>query len=292
MNLLGEYINGNYSVRIFNDGTKIRENDLDNFTPAFPECMDIKITNFCDMTCPFCHEDSSKEGKHGDILNLPFINTLPSYTELAIGGGNPLSHPDFYKFLGILYAKKIIANVTVNQKHFIDSYDVIEDLLKRKLIRGLGVSLVNPTPQIVELVKPHSNIVLHTINGVISVEDFKKLYDRNLKVLILGYKMFRRGTEYYSEEVEQNKKDLWEELPELIKHFRVVSFDNKAIDQLSCKRLMSEEKWNEFYMGDDGKFTMYIDAVEQVYARSSVSTNRKALLPDIRDMFNDVRSEK
>lgn len=292
MNLLGEYINGNYSVRIFNDGTKIRENDLDNFTPAFPECMDIKITNFCDMACPFCHEDSSKEGKHGDILNLPFINTLPPYTELAIGGGNPLSHPNFYKFLGILYAKKIIANVTVNQKHFIDSYDVIEDLLKRKLIRGLGVSLVNPTPQIVELVKPHSNIVLHTINGVISVEDFKKLYDRNLKVLILGYKMFRRGTEYYSEEVEQNKKDLWEELPELIKHFRVVSFDNKAIDQLSCKRLMSEEKWNEFYMGDDGKFTMYIDAVEQVYARSSVSTNRKALLPDIRDMFNDVRSEK
>ena len=37
MNLLGEYTNGNYNVHIFDDGTKIRENDLDNLKPSFPE---------------------------------------------------------------------------------------------------------------------------------------------------------------------------------------------------------------------------------------------------------------
>lgn len=42
MNLIGQYKNGNYTVSIYDDGTKIRENDLDFFEPAFPESMDIK----------------------------------------------------------------------------------------------------------------------------------------------------------------------------------------------------------------------------------------------------------
>lgn len=289
------YINGNYTVSInLDNGTKIRENDLDNLTPDFPENIDIKITGYCDLnpTCKYCHENSGPNGKHGDILNLAFIDTLSPYTELAIGGGNPISHPDFERFLGKLYHKKIIANVTVNQKHFLDKYHELKYFIDLGWIKGLGVSVVNPTPEFIEKVKTLKNVVLHVINGVITIEDFKKLYDNNLKVLILGYKMFRRGITFYSQEVENNKGKLFEELPELIKHFKVVSFDNLAITQLECKRLMSEEKWNEFYMGDDGKYTMYIDAVEQLYASSSVSTNRKSLLPNIVDMFNDVRSQK
>jgi intein/homing endonuclease len=52
--LLGSYQNGNYSVRIFSDGTKIRENDLDFFEAEFPENIDIKITNNCNIGCRFC----------------------------------------------------------------------------------------------------------------------------------------------------------------------------------------------------------------------------------------------
>lgn len=238
-----------------------------------------------------CHENSTPDGKHGNIMNLKVFDSFHPYTELAIGGGNPMSHPDIEKFLEMLYNKKIIANITVNQKHFIDDYDRIKMLLDKGYIRGLGVSVTHINDKLLDLIKRHNNIVLHVINGVITVDSFKKLYDKNLKVLILGYKMFRRGVDFYSEEVEQNKKDLFTELPELIKHFKVVSFDNKAIDQLSCKRLMSEEKWNQFYMGDDGKYTMYIDAVEEVYAKSSVSTNRKPLTDNIDDMFADVRKQ-
>ena len=99
MKLLGTYQNGNYTVKIYDNGTKIRENDLDFFEPDTVESMDIKITNSCDKMCPFCHEASTPDGKHGDILNLPFLDTLHPYTELAIGGGNPLSHPDLIPFL-------------------------------------------------------------------------------------------------------------------------------------------------------------------------------------------------
>ena len=41
MKLLGYYKNGNYTVSIFDDGTKIRANKLDFFEPDTVESMDI-----------------------------------------------------------------------------------------------------------------------------------------------------------------------------------------------------------------------------------------------------------
>jgi organic radical activating enzyme len=70
------------------------------------------------MNCAYCHEDSTISGKHGDILNPKFIDTLRPYTEIAIGGGNPLSHPVLIEFINILKSRNIIANITVNQVHF------------------------------------------------------------------------------------------------------------------------------------------------------------------------------
>ena len=98
MNLIGRYTNGNYNVSIFEDGTKIRENELDSLDPNFPENIDLKITDFCDAGCLYCHENSTKNGLHGD-LDVAFIETLKPYTELAIGGGNPLDHPSLVPFL-------------------------------------------------------------------------------------------------------------------------------------------------------------------------------------------------
>ena len=102
------WINGNYRVSINTEtGTKVRANDLDNLTPEYPECLDVKITNQCDMCCPQCHEDSRPDGSHGDIMNAKFIDSLHPWTELAIGGGNPLDHPDLVPFLEKCKEKKL-----------------------------------------------------------------------------------------------------------------------------------------------------------------------------------------
>lgn len=292
MKLLGKYKNGNYNVVIFDDGTKVRETKEDKFDAKFPECMDIKITNYCEMNCPYCHEASSKEGKHGDILNVDFINTLKPYTELAIGGGNPLSHPDLLEFLEILKEKNIIANMTVNQKHFEEFEQCINYLVKEKLIKGIGISLINPTDSFIEKVKKYPNAVIHVINGVVKLENLEKMYDKGLKILILGYKQFRRGNEFYSEAVEMNKNLMKFKIAEILEHFKVVSFDNLAIDQLEVKDLMTEEEWNNFYMGDDGQFTMYVDMVNKQFARCSVSDKRYKLIDNIEDMFKIVKEEK
>jgi organic radical activating enzyme len=292
MKLLNVYNNGNYKVLLFDDGTKIRKTNEDKFISSFPECIDLKITNQCDMGCKYCHEDSTIDGLHGDILNSEFINTLKPYTELALGGGNVLTHPNLVEFLQVLKSKNIIANITVNQKHFIDSKDTIRYLVDNDLIKGLGVSLIAPTDEFIGLIKQFPNAVIHVINGIVILDDLQKLYNNNLKLLILGYKVFRRGKDFYSSIVEQNKQITKNNIQEILKRFKVVSFDNLAIKQLDMENQMSKEHWEEFYMGDDGQFTMYIDLVKRQFARSSISTQRYDLLDNIEDMFNIVKNEE
>lgn len=291
MSLIGSYKNGNYDVTIYDDGTKIRENNLDFFSADFPECMDVKITNYCDMGCPYCHENSTTKGLHGDILNKEFISTLTPFTEMAIGGGNPLSHPDLIEFLIRLKEKNIIANMTVNQNHFLKDIDKIKYLVDNKLIYGVGVSLISATDEFINEIVKFPNAVIHIINGIVSKNDLIKLYDLDLKVLILGYKTFRKGIDFYSKEVEDGKLMLYNLLGDVTKRFKVVSFDNLALEQLETKRLLSDAYWEKFYMGDDGKFTMYIDLVKQTFAKNSISDTRFHLMSDISDMFKIVKMQ-
>lgn len=289
MKILGIYTNNDYQVAIFEDGTKIRYNKLEAFHPVKPECIDLKITNRCGMGCPHCHEDSTPDGVHGDILNLPFLDTLHPYTELAIGGGNPLEHPDLLEFLTGLAARRLIANMTVNQKHFMDNLPALQDLTEKGLIRGLGVSVSRVNDDLLQALAGFPNAVVHVINGVIEEGELRKMFGKDLKVLILGYKRFRRGVEYYSWVVQARMDRMAEILPEILGNFAVVSFDNLALRQLPVKEQMPEEDWERFYMGDDGQFTMYIDAVKREFAKSSTSMERFALMDDICDMFEAVR---
>ena len=116
--LIGSYKNGNYTVQIYADGTKVRENDLDNFDAAFPENFDIKITNMCNNSCKFCFECSAPNGKHGDIMAPSFLDKLHPFTEISIGGGDPLTHPDLIRFLIKLKKQKVIPSITVRQNNF------------------------------------------------------------------------------------------------------------------------------------------------------------------------------
>jgi len=297
MNLLGVYKNGNMRTCIFSDGTKIRETEDDEFIPDFAENMDIKISNYCDMGCKFCHEGSTKNGKHGDILNHKFVETLHPYQEVALGGGDATSHPDLIPFLHKLKDRKVIVNMTVNQRHFEQKQELIKKLVDEKLIYGLGVSLVNPTDEFISLIRQYPNAVIHVINGVLKPSDIAALSNKNLKMLILGYKQLRRGNEWYSEDHENIiVKQMWlkENLGGIINNFKVVSFDNLAIEQLEVQRLMSQEEWDEFYMGDDGSMTYYIDMVEQKFARSSTANfdKRYDLLDSVDEMFKKIVSEQ
>ena len=303
MKLLGEYMNGNVHTRIYDDGTKVRETADDEFCPAFAENMDIKICNRCTNPitggnmCAFCHEGSTPNGKLSDILHEKFVDTLHPFTECAIGGGDVFEYPDLIPFLQKLQEKQIIANITVNQIHFMQNYDLIKELTEQKLVYGVGVSLVSPTVEFIDKVRTIPNAVVHTIAGVLTPAQAKALTGHGLKVLILGYKELRRGESYKrnnASRIESNRSFLEGYLEEFLKAVEVLSFDNLAIEQLHIQDKLDPAVWEQFYMGDDGSFTFYIDAVNRQFARSSTAPfdTRYPLLDSVDDMFEVIRNEQ
>ena len=68
-----------------------------------------------------------------------------------------------------------------------------------------------------------------------------------------------------------------------------IAFDNLAIEQLKPARLMSEEEYNEFFMGTDGSHTLFVDLVKEEFAVGSTATERFPLMDNIIDMFKKVR---
>ena len=275
------YKNGNYIVALDTaHGTKIRYNDLDSFRADRPENIDIKITNRCTnpcgtkecpKNCEFCHENSGPNGKHSDALNSKFLETLPEWTECALGGGNLLEYPDLVPLLQKMKNLHLISNITVNQK----------------LIYGLGISLTNPYEEgFIAAVKTFPNAVIHVINGVVTLAQLSALGCKDLKILILGYKEVRRGVAYKADVdhmVEFRKNRLYASLPFIAEHnwFKTISFDNLALEQLEPKRFLSDEFYQTHNLGDDGLMgeqtsaSYYVDLVENVFARNSCDVNHR-----------------
>lgn len=292
--ILTTYINGNYNVVLLNDGTKIRYNDLNNLTPSFAESIDCNITEKCDGNCGYCYLGCTVDGKHADLFQ-PFFDTLHRGQELALNG-NDLTHPQLEEFLIRMKDKGVICNLTVNQIHFIRCIDKLRDLNQRRLIYGLGVSLVNSNDEkLYKYLKEFPNAVLHTIDGLLSSEDIYNLSDKNIKLLILGYKVLGRGDEYYHKhrtEIERNINWLKDNIIFLRDKFEVISFDNLAIEHIDLKNKVSRDVWNYFYMGDEGSYTFYIDAVNKEFALSSLSPERYSLKDNVDEMFMTIRTKE
>ena len=290
------YKNGNYTVMLdLSNGSKMRFNDLDNLTPDHAESMDITISKYCETGCPFCYAGCSKDGKHADILSHSFIDNLTPYTELALNGNEPL-HPDLVPFLEKCKKLKLIPSLTVNQHTFMKNVELLKELSDSKMIYGLGVSLTNPTDEFIDTVKQFPNAVIHMIDGIADSTDFERLANHGLKILILGYKTVGRGNDYFNEmerAVLERVFGLECSIKDYIDNdwFDVISFDNLALEELDIKRLMSEEEWSKFYMGDDGNHSFYVDMVDKKFYKNSMSINGHDLTDDPVQMFNVVRSE-
>lgn len=74
MKLLAKYKNGNYIVRLFDDGTKIRANKLDNLTPDFAESMDVTITEKCNGGCQYCFDENTEVSTSNGKVKIKDLN--------------------------------------------------------------------------------------------------------------------------------------------------------------------------------------------------------------------------
>ena len=282
MNRIATYKNGNTWTTIYDDGTKEHFTLDDEFEFAFSESCDVQISQCCDNGCEWCYYGCSPTGKHGKLTGWKFYDSMRPYTEIAINIQYPI-HPLLISFLKDMKKRKIIVNATINQNHFMsDSYTypgtnerLIYGLVKRGLVKGIGISLTDPRQdRFIEAVKLYPNAVIHVIAGVTRPEDINCLMGHDLKLLILGYKTTGRGMQYHFDNytyINDNIEWLESSIGDILNGFKVVSFDNLAIKQLHIKDKLSKKEWENFYGGDDGTVTFFIDLVKGVFARSSLS---------------------
>lgn len=277
VNLLYKYKNGNCLVELFDDGTRTIEFP-DEPKPDFPFNLDVKITNYCDGPCQkWCHEQSNKKGVHADLEHYLYLfDNLPKGIELAIGGGNTISHPNLIWFLKELKKRDLVANVTVNQYH-IES-PIVQEIIDRNLIAGLGCSVTDSNFQ---KIPKYKNLVFHLILGIHdinTVNEIKRTFP-SPKILFLGYKDYGNGVKFrtsHNDSINANIRDWYNRIATLLGKENV-SFDNLAIEQVGLKRLFKDEDWKTFYQGDDGTTSMYVDLVTGQYACTSRSQDKYSI---------------
>lgn len=305
---LSTYRNGGYNVTIYDDGTKVRE-QLTAEPVKFPESVDLKITDHCDAGCPYCHEMSTRRGKHGALAWAANLwDKIPAGVEIAIGGGNPLDHPWLMEFLTLSRSRGHICNLTMNQIHLSAYGRELDHLCDLGLVRGLGISarfstdhgqsLADLAQLVIDSRARWPHVVYHMILGVHTWEHLLALKERlpDSKVLLLGYKTFGRGVGYALGAASGSllSHGRWQSyVGNLLKLPGTISFDNLAIRQLNLKSWLPPAQWAQIYMGDDGDFTCYVDAVERVAAVSSTTPVQHRLRihdgTDLCGVFMDVR---
>ena len=96
----------------------------------WPEFYDVKITNKCNGKCPECYQASIPKGEHAKDLISNFNSFFGPMDEnqrpyqIAIGGGEPTLHPQFFDLLIASDSLGIVPNYTTNGMW---SYGVKED---------------------------------------------------------------------------------------------------------------------------------------------------------------------
>lgn len=106
----------------FRWGTSFKDNPI---MSPWPELADVSISNYCTNSCEYCYRKSNPSGKTisvGDYRYLLGQLTSKQYGsvfQVALGGGEPLLHPNLIEILKITREDfDIIPNYTTNGLFF------------------------------------------------------------------------------------------------------------------------------------------------------------------------------
>ena len=189
----------------------------------YPEFYDIKVTGSCNGKCPYCYMDSKVEEHYYDIIEKTrsFFNNIPKEQlpfQVALGGGEPTSHPDFVKLLKVLKEEyDICPNYTTNGMFIESNCDEIK-LVTKEFCGGVAVSchphLELYWEEAAELfyengVKLNFHII---ISDKESIDYFVKIYD-NWKNKIDYFVLLPYGNQGRAEHKEIDWKYLVDKLP-------------------------------------------------------------------------------
>lgn len=232
------------------------------------EFYDIGINTLCNLNCPFCYVSASSNGKNYENICETWTKWMDKFYEkknkgilktnkpfqIAIGStGEPTIHPEFCKFLEIVFNTNVVPNYTTNGLVLNDYdnpngkyYNLAKEIIKatQKYVGGVAVSfgneyVRNEAHHAVDILIEYGNTnvnIHHIISNKQSVDDFisewisygdKILYHVLLPLMPAGRS--KKGVEKGTFEYLENK------IKEL--NIKNVAFGAHFIDTLKTSKI-------------------------------------------------------
>jgi len=182
-NYKGIYINGK-TIRIALDPKKpISE-------LRWPEFYDVKVTPYCEGNCPYCYQDSTENVSHPRNIVQKFKDFYGPMTpnqkpfQIAFGGGEPTTHPQFSELMQVCHDMDIAPNYTTNGM-WVKTHKKDEILKTTKELCG-GVA-VSTHPHLKKYWEAATDAYLEAgiftnlhiiIGGKQSIDDFVEIYKK------------------------------------------------------------------------------------------------------------------
>lgn len=238
---------------------------------AFPELVDLKITDYCPYGCKYCYQGSTTKGKHAPFETLERIAkelaTLGCF-EVALGGGEPTLHPQFREILHMFDDYGILVNFTTRN---VTSLTAEESVLKDPKFKGhVAVSVETGTAAEAVQRKIHdahgygaqNRIVFHYVMGSSPVEEMTRIIKEG-NTTLLGYKTTGFGLNFQPHDYSDWRDYLDDALKgDGLEH--TVGIDTALAVQSDMSGIPPH-----LYYTDEGRFSFYIDAVANTFAPSS-----------------------
>lgn len=178
------------------------------FAPV-PELADISISNRCSKGCSFCYKDSTPDGKvmsveeYCRVLDSLCSTEHGTVFQVAIGGGEPLEHPDFFKIVDETVKRGIVLNFTTNGLYL--TREICETIMGKVGAMAISASSlsdlkrIRPAIDCAEGMKVNVHYILSKESIVDATKIVKGTYNDLLKgvnaVVFLTYKPAGRGPE-------------------------------------------------------------------------------------------------
>ncbi len=265
--MIYKYINGNRKIHInCKTGTKIRFilDDESKYKPQRPENLDLNLSYQCQKGCEYCYLNANEQGEqyqfNKDELDKLFSTDLTGL-EVAMNINVRDNLETAHMMSKYLRSKNCIPNFTVNYetvKHW--DKDTLEYVNPEWL--GISVENVDQILNIFFLMQKLNfrNYVFHIINGIFDLEGLILIRPQKMKFMLLGYKSVGRG--------KTMKPRLWN-IDNILKlsQDNLVSFDNLMVKQTDI--LNKYPEFNDYFLGEDGQHSFYIDLVKNRYSKSS-----------------------
>lgn len=260
-----------------------------------PELVDLKITDQCPFGCAFCYQGSTHAGKHADhnvISQLAYTLGQMHVFEVALGGGEPTLHPKFVEILTSFKHYGVIPNFTTKSLAWLRDPAVWPKIIES--IGGFAFSVekaedVKKLATLLDLngIDTNKASVQHVM-GTGNLYDLEQIIrtcaEHNLRITLLGYKLTGRGESFKPQDYKG-----WLDVVKKIQADKVyftLGIDT-ALAKQSGASLAKAKIPTRLYETEEGKFSMYFDAVDMKMGPSSYCDDVVMKRVNDKSGFND-----